>query len=173
MISNIVIVGIDRRLSRQVAEIISEQLGMHFVDTIELFEFDHIPRSLADILESQGEGYFRKKEKGLSGYVSEFENTVIHAESGCVNENDNIETLKQNAVVVYIKKYATSTKRILGEISYENSYLKRFFNISLEKIKARQNLWIESANIVVDAKNYSALKVSADSIRAIENYFLK
>ena len=63
MISNIVVLGMNRGITRQVAEMLSEQLQMHFVDTLELFEFDNIPRSLSDILKEQGEAYFRKKEK--------------------------------------------------------------------------------------------------------------
>ena len=173
MVSNIVIVGINRVQSRQVAEIIAEQLGMHFLDTIELFEFDNIPRNLTDILREQGEAYFRKKEKSLSGYASEFENTVIHVESGCILEGVNIKKLKQNAVIVYLSSASSRLKNELANAEYENELLKKFYNISLTKINQRVNLWKENANIVVKTGKVSALKVAADVIRAIESYYLK
>ncbi|MBQ9790135.1 MAG: hypothetical protein IJW24_00885 [Clostridia bacterium] len=173
MVSNIVIVGINRKMSRSVAEMVAEQLGMHFLDTIELFEFDNIPRNLSTILKEQGEAYFRKKEKSLSGYVGEFENTVIHAESGSVLEESNVEKLKQNAVVVYLHAPISKTKAEIHSADYQDGHLKKFFDVSLEKVRNRANLWKIKADIVVETKSGSALKVSADAIRAIEAYFIK
>ena len=93
MVSNIAIIGLNRKMSRKVSELLSEELQMHFLDTIELFEFDNIPRTLSDIIRENGLRYFREKEKSLTGYASGFENTVIHAESGCVNCLKNIKKL--------------------------------------------------------------------------------
>ena len=173
MITNIVIASIDRKESREVAEIVAEQLGMHVLDTIELFEFDNIPRSLGQILEEQGEQYFRKKEKSLSGYVSEFENTVISVESGCVLEPTNIEKLKTSAIIVYLNKSQKAIKEILKTQNYANKYLAKFYNISLDKIRNRVNLWKNSSDIVINTNNKSSLKVGAEVIRAMEEYFLK
>ncbi len=173
MITNIVIASIDRKASREVSEIVAEQLGMHVLDTIELFEFDNIPRSLGQILEEQGEKYFRKKEKSLSGYVSEFENTVISVDSGCVLEPDNIEKLKTSAIIVYLGKPQQALKSALKNENYANKYLKKFYDISLEKIKNRVNLWKSCSDIVINTNNKSSLKVGAEVIRSIEEYFLK
>lgn len=173
MISNIVVAGINRVFSRQVSEILAEQLGMHFLDTIELFEFDHIPRNLAMVLDELGEGYFRKKEKSLSGYVGEFENSVLHVESGCVLESGNIDALKQNAIVIYLHMAPTKIKKELSSAKYKTENLRKFFNISLVKIKNRDMLWMAGANITIDVKASSPLKCAADTIRAIEKYYLK
>ena len=59
MVNNIMILGINRKVSRQVSEMLAEQLQMHFLDIIELFEFDNIPRSLSDVLGLKGERYYR------------------------------------------------------------------------------------------------------------------
>ena len=117
MISNIVVLGINRDMSRPVAEMLSEQLEMHFLDTIELFEFDNIPRTFSEILKLHGERYFREKEKSLTGYVSSFDNTIIHAESGSVIKSKNIKKFKEHCLIIYIHYPASIIKKILVEKS--------------------------------------------------------
>lgn len=172
MISNIVVLGINRGATRQVAEMLSEQLQMHFVDTLELFEFDNIPRSLSDILREQGEAYFRKKEKSLNGYVSEFENTVIHAESGSVLNSKKIKEFKKNCLIVYIHYSASKVQKLLKSSEYKTKELKKFFNISLERINRRVELLKKHADISINGNGKSAFKITAETLRAIDDYFL-
>ena len=157
MISNIVILGLNRDVSKQVSQMLAEQLQMHFVDTIELFEFDNIPRTLSDILREQGEAYFRKKEKSLNGYVGEFENTVIHAESGTVLSLKKIKELKKNCLVIYIHYSATNIKKVLNNKQYESKELKKFFNISQKRIERRVELLKARSDIMINATGLSTL----------------
>lgn len=173
MISNIVILGLNRVATRQVSEMLSEQLQMHIVDTLELFEFDNIPRTLSDILREQGEVYFRKKEKGLNAYVSEFNNTVIHAESGSVLNSKNIKTFKENCLVIYVHYSTSKIQANLKSQNYKTKELKKFFNISLKRIQRRIDLLKKNADITINAAGKSTLKITSDILRAIDDYFLK
>lgn len=173
MVSNIVVLGINRDMTRQVAEILSEQLEMHFLDTIELFEFDNIPRSFSDILKTQGERYFREKEKSLTGYVSSFDNTVIHAESGSVIKSKNIKKFKEHCLIIYIHYPASMIKKILGEKKYDTVELKKFFNISIDRVQRRIGLLKKQSDIVVTGSGKSSLKITSEILRSIDNYYLK
>ena len=173
MVSNIVILSMNRDVSRKVAEMLSEELQMHFLDTIELFEFDNIPHSFSEILEMNGESYFRKKEKGLLGYVCGFENTVIHAESGCVLSPENIKAMKENCLVIYLHLYPSNIKKYLGKKEYESNSLKLFYDIGEDAIKQRVKILKKDANIQVDANKKSFLKTTSDVLRAINEYYLK
>lgn len=173
MINNIVIVGINRKVSRQVGEILTEQLGMHLLDTIELFEFDNIPRTFEDILKEQGVSYYRKKEQGIIGYASEFENTVIHIESGAVNKKANLHRLKEFALVVYLHIPAGKIKDYLNNQEYVSKELKKFFNISLDSVSARIEKLKKQCNIKINAYGKSPLRLSSEIIRAMNEYFNK
>lgn len=173
MVSNIVIIGLNRIVSKQVAEILSEQLQMHYLDTIELFEFDNIPRTFSQILEMNGERYFRKKEKSLNKYVASFENTVIHVESGSVLKKKNIENLKENCVVVYLHYPVSKIKQHLKKQEYKSIELKRFFCINEKRIKRRIELLKQRTNIVINANGKSVLRLASDILRAFEGYFHK
>jgi shikimate kinase len=173
MVSNIVILSLNRQVSRQVAEMLSEQLEMHMVDTIDLFEFDNIPRSLSDVLALNGERYFREKEKGQCKYVSEFRNTVIHAESGAVLKNDNIKTFKKNCLVVYLHYSLSNMKNVLKNKSYKTKELKKFFGISEKRIQRRIELLKKNSDIIVAGTGKSALKLTSETLRAINNHYFK
>ena len=172
MVSNIVIVSLNREISRQVGEILAEELEMHFLDTIELFEFDNIPRSLSDILKENGEKYFREKEKSLTGYASGFENTVINIESGCCLVAKNIKKLKENCLVIYLHFPPNTIKKYLDKKNYETEELKKFYNITLKKIERRAEILSDKADIRISASNKSFLKLSSEVLRAINAYYL-
>lgn len=173
MISNIVILGINRNVSKQVAEILSEQLQMHYLDTIELFEFDNIPRTFADILAQKGERYFRKKEKGLNNYVAGFDNTVIHAESGSVIKKKTIDELKTNCIIVYLHFPLSNVRNYLKNQKYKTPELKRFFCINEKRLKRRIDLLKQRCNIKINAQGKSPLRLTSEILRSFEEYFKK
>lgn len=173
MINNIVILSINRQVSRQVAEMLSEQLQMHFVDTIDLFEFDNIPRSLSDVLALNGERYFREKEKGQCKYVSGFDNTVIHAESGAVMKSANITSFKKNCLVIYLHYPLSNIKNVLKNKKYNSRELKKFFCISDKRLERRIELLKKFSDIVVAGMGKSALKLTSETLRAIDKYYFK
>lgn len=171
MVKNIVIVGLDRDITRPVAEILAEQLQMHFLDTIELFEFDHIPRSLSEILVEQKEKYYRKKEVNIMRYASGFENTVIHSESGFVLEEDTTKIIKQNCLLIYLYLPAKRVKENISKKVYKDDAIRRFFNISLAKIEKRHEILNKCCDIKVNVADKSVLKIVSGLIRAMDKYF--
>jgi shikimate kinase len=60
--------------------------------------------SIAEIFEKYGEAYFRKLECDMIQRLSLMENTVISTGGGCVKNEDNINNLKRNAIIVYVKR---------------------------------------------------------------------
>ena len=100
MVENIAIIGIDRQQAYETAKLLASELEMHFLDTIELFEFDNVPRTLSDMIKEYGLRYFRKKEKGTLKYASEFNQTVINCESGMAMKKKNFESLRQNCLSI-------------------------------------------------------------------------
>ena len=99
MVQNIAITGFDRELLKKVGKALAEDLEMFYVDTIELYEFDHIPHTMTDMIKAQGLKEFRDKEIGTIGYVTDFNNAVITFESGAIKCKKNIEKLRMQHVM--------------------------------------------------------------------------
>ena len=60
--------------------------------------------SIAEIFEKYGEAYFRKLEYDMIQRLSLMDNTVISTGGGCVKNEDNINNLRRNAIIVYVKR---------------------------------------------------------------------
>lgn len=60
--------------------------------------------SIAEIFEKYGEACFRKLEYDMIQRLSLMDNTVISTGGGCVKNEDNINNLRRNAIIVYVKR---------------------------------------------------------------------
>lgn len=60
--------------------------------------------TIAEIFEKYGEAYFRKLEYDMIQRLSLMDNTVISTGGGCVKNEDNINNLRRNAIIVYVKR---------------------------------------------------------------------
>ena len=88
-----------------VGKLLADQLDMDIADTDFLIEQKEV-RAIVEIFQSEGEGYFRKVEKEVIREVSSYDNTVIIAGGGVVLDEENIESLKKNAILVCLKATA-------------------------------------------------------------------
>jgi len=173
MVQNIAIVGLNRSQAYETAKLLAEELDMHFFDALELFEFDNIPRTFQVLLEEYGEKYYRKKEKGIIGYSSEFSECVLNFEGGVAELKTNIKEIKKNSLLIYLDVNKESLKKTLDNIKYNSLEEKKFYNISLSKIQKRIDNLQACADIVVDANIGSQLKIVSKILRAIKEYYTK
>ena len=171
MVQNIAIIGLDRDISREVASLVANELEMHFMDTIDLFEFDNKPRDLSEMLKVFGVRHFRKKEKGTIKYVSSFNQTVINFESGSASCKENLKTIKENCLIVYLKKRKPSLIRDLKKKNYASVYLKRFYLLTDNAIKRRNDNLVKYADIVINVDNQSVFKITSELIRQIKAFY--
>ena len=171
MVENIAIVGLDREQSYETAKLLASELDMHFLDTIELFEFDNIPRTLSDMIKEYGLLYFRKKEKGALKYASEFSQTLIHCESGMAMRKANFDNLKTNCLVIYLHNSASVVERKIKSKKYKTIEEAKLFKISLDQIKNRIANLKKYSDIIVDAKNKSTLKLASEVLRKIKEFY--
>ena len=171
MIQNIAVVGIDRDIAYEVSKLIASELDMHFLDTIDLFEFDNKPRTLSDILELCGIRYFREKEKGTLKYVSDFNNSVINLESGMAECQGNFKIIKTNCLVVYLKQNTNELFEKLSKKDYKSKALRNFYCVSEKVIGKRDINLSKNADIVINIDGFSPLKTASEVIRQIKIFF--
>jgi len=173
MVQNIAIVGLNRKKAYEVAKTLASELDMFFFDALELFEFDNMPRTFSVMLKEFGEEYYRRKEKGIIGYASDFSNCVINLESGFCEKSENFDVIKSNCLVVYLAEASNTVKEELDKLSFETEDENKFFKVSEETLKQRAMSLETNADIIVNASEGSSLKVVSEIIRMIKNYYQK
>lgn len=96
---NIVLTGFMGTGKTVTGKIVSERLGMEFIDTdkiIEEREKDRIVR----IFQRKGEKYFRKIEEEVIEEVSKRDNCVIATGGGAIISERNFKNLKKNGILI-------------------------------------------------------------------------
>lgn len=173
MVQNVAIVGLDREKAYEVAKTLASELDMFFFDALELFEFDNMPKTFSSLLSDFGEKYYRRKEKGIISYASEFTNCVINLEGGMAENKENFEKIKKSSLLIYLAEAPNMVKENVENREYKTNEEKSFFNVSFEVLKDRAEILTQNADIIVNAAEGSEFKISSEIIRMMKNYYLK
>ncbi len=100
---NIVLSGMPSCGKSSIGKKVAEKLGMEFVDTDSVIE-ERAGRKISEIFSLHGEEYFRDLETEVIREVSKRSSTVISIGGGAPLREENRLALKQNGVVVYVKR---------------------------------------------------------------------
>ena len=107
---NVVLVGMAGSGKTTVGRLLSEKLGKKFVDLDEEIE-KREGRSIPEIFEKDGETYFRKVESEVVAEVCIQGGQIIATGGGAVLDESNVEYMKSNGVVVWLKRDAENLAR--------------------------------------------------------------
>ncbi len=99
---NIVLVGLMGAGKTTVGECLAEKYKLIFTDSDEVIERD-TKMSISQIFAERGEAYFRELEKTAISMLSSKNGRVISTGGGALENEENIENLKKNGVLVYLK----------------------------------------------------------------------
>ena len=171
MTSNIAITGFNRELLKKVGKTLADMLEMFYVDTIELYEFDHLPHTMTDMLKAQGVREFRDKEIGTIGYVTDFSNAVITFESGAVKRKKNIERIKKTSELVYLYQDLVDVKSSLAKVKYPSYEIKKFFNVSEKTLAARSEILIKNADVIVDIDKKTPTMIANEILAKLQEKY--
>lgn len=101
--TNIAIIGMPGSGKTILSEKLADLSKKDFVDVDSLIVSEN-NISIAEIFEKYGEACFRKLESDMIQRLSLMDNTVISTGGGCVKNEDNINNLRRNAIIVYVKR---------------------------------------------------------------------
>lgn len=166
MKTSIALIGFMGAGKTAVGRILAEKLGREFVETDALIE-QRAGKSIPQIFAQDGEIAFRELEIEVAKEVAGRKNLVIACGGGIVLNKINIDRLKKESVIVYLK---TSTSVILQRLTDdgdERPLLKagdRAARIE-ELLKFRKPFYERAADITIDT---SRLSVAAVAERIIE-----
>ena len=151
----------------EVGKLLAQQLSMYYLNTTELFKFDHIPHTIEEFIETRKEKGYRELEEGTISYASSFYNTIMAVDSGVVKSEKNIEKLQKGGYIIHIRLDVKKTKKALDSALYDNETIRKFYAVSENSLAVRQAKMKECADIEISGNCKSNLKICADVIRAI------
>ncbi len=158
-LKNIVLIGMPGSGKSSVAKLLGEKLGMQVVDTDALIEQAE-KRSIPDIFATDGEEYFRQKERQVVLSLCQTGGKIISTGGGIILNKQNSIDLKRNGTVYYLDRALDKLARGGRPLS-----LKDGVETLYEK---RKDLYAFATDIAVDNNGDIT-----ETVKKIEKDFLK
>ena len=170
--NNIVLIGMSGVGKTQKGKYIARKTNMNYLDTdTAIVEEEGI--SIDEIFTKFGEDYFRNIEEEIIRKVSNLNNTVISAGGGVILRENNIDLLKHNSFIVYLKG---DINTIVSNLSNSNT-IRPLLKESPDLYKTVQNLYANReglyklySHITVDIDNKSNEDIYNEVLNAYNEY---
>lgn len=141
-ILNVVFVGMPGSGKTSIGKAYAKLLGHSFLDTDIFIEQAGMP--IPEIFEKYGEEAFRDKETEAIRMLSSMSEKVIATGGGAVKRGNNVEMMKQNGVVVYLK-------RELSKLSTDGRPLSQGGDDKIKQLyEERRTLYENAADMTVE-----------------------
>lgn len=112
---NMLIISLDEKFTKNVANILADMLEMYFADCKDLIIYDLI--NPKEVLQKCGYEYLQKREKGVIMNCSEYENTVISISYDLFREYSEFFS---NSFVIYLELPKLKLKEPTNKIAYQS-----------------------------------------------------
>ncbi len=135
---------------------ISEELGLSFVDVDSYIEQQY-HKTITELFESLGESGFREIERKMLHEVSKVEDVIISTGGGAPCFSNNMEYMKGEGIVIYLKVSPQRLFERLKKVKYTRPLLQNktdeelsdYISVTLE----RRNLFYNQADIIFHAED--------------------
>jgi len=165
---NIIFVGLMGSGKTTIGKQVSKSLDMEFFDTDHAVEVK-TGVNIATIFELEGEEGFRLREHNLLVDLIDNQKKVIATGGGIVLNGENRKLLRQLGTVVYlrsnIKDLILRLKNDKTRPLIQNVNLDEKFN---ELFKARDPLYIEVADYIIDTKNKKGSDIKNEELELLK-----
>ena len=139
---NVVFIGMPGCGKTSVGKAYADIVSRSFLDTDIFVEQQGMP--IPEIFEKYGEEAFRDKESAAIKMLSSMSEKVIATGGGAVKRKENIEMMKQNGVVVYLK-------RDLDKLCTDGRPLSQGGEEKIKKLyEERHELYENAADVVIE-----------------------
>ena len=103
MKNNLFFVASEQRVAKDVAAKVAEFFAMRLFDAVEMFEFDHVPRKIDEVLTEFGEEYVKKEMRSLAKMQLDFNEAVFVADIRFLNAFEDLyERIQKKNLVVFL-----------------------------------------------------------------------
>jgi shikimate dehydrogenase len=165
-LTNFVLIGMPMSGKSFYAKLLSEKYSKRFIDIDKKIEEENNMK-IPDIFETHGEQYFRKQEHLITTKYAKELNTCISCGGGVILNDANMQSLKQNGVVIFIdfpleelKKCNPSGRPLLNN----SKSLEKLYNERIE-------LYRKYADITISKTSYNERETMSKIEVKINEYF--
>lgn len=154
---NIVLIGMPGCGKSTIGYRMSQKINYSFFDADKYLE-EKENRIISDIFSKEGEEYFRKLETKYLEDLSKKEQIIISTGGGAVKKKENIDTLKQNGIIIFLDR----TIEDISKENHENRPLLQNIENLWKLYDERINLYRKYADIII--KNDDDMNVIVERI---------
>lgn len=150
---NIVLIGMPGSGKTLIGKKLAEVLpGFDFVDTDELIEKD-TGLSISEIFAKYGEKHFRELEEKTIKEVSQNKNKIISIGGGAFENAQNVENLRQNGFVVYLRTCANEIYTRVKNETHRPLFSQDFSIEKIENMLQKREVNYLKADFIIDTDN--------------------
>ncbi len=164
MNKNIVLVGLSGSGKTTIGKILNNYTNYTLIDTDAIIE-EKESRTINNIFATDGEEYFRDIETQIAEEVSIEGNQIISTGGGIVLRKENLDNLKRNGIIFYLK---TTVEVLLKRLEGDNSrpLLKtKDVKKKLENMFRERNSLYEEAEVIIETDKMSAEETAKEILR--------
>lgn len=170
MARNIIIIGFMGCGKTSIGKRLAMTLNRKFIDTdLEIENSMKMP--IADIFQNYGEDFFRKLEQAFCEQIENTSNNIIATGGGMIRNKKNMNLLKTNGIIVYLK---CSPQKIYRNVKSDESRPLLNVENKFEKIEQllqqRIPAYEKYAQITIDVSENTIENSVKDIINAINLY---
>ena len=170
---NIILIGYRAAGKTTVGRKLSDTLRKAFVDTDDLIE-ELQGSPISEIVKSQGWDHFRAIEKKVISEISKNDELIIASGGGVVLSPENVETLKRNGFVIWLK---ADLEALLGRMARDPRTATARPSLtgkgSLEELKEvlaqREVLYRKASEVQVDTSTLDEEEVVRSVLSLLPN----
>ena len=146
---------------------LAKRLDKKFIDTDKEIEKNE-NKTINEIFENDGEGYFRKKEKDILNNIPNSLNVVIATGGGIVTDEENRKKLKENKVIFLNASVDRQFKRISK--SDKRPLLKNVnkLNKLRELYDQRIDFYKDVSNFEINVDKYKSKDILSEIIKELD-----
>lgn len=147
------------------------KLLVHFnyIDTDEKIETDSA-MTISEIFEKFGEKHFRELEAKVIHETSQNKNQIISVGGGAFKNPANIEALKENGIVFYLKASVEEIFKRIESETHRPLLYNAFPRQTLKDLLRKREPNYLKAHFVIDTNQKQAYTILDNIIREYENY---
>ncbi len=165
---NIVLIGMRGSGKTTVGKILARKLGRELVEMDELIA-RRAGLSIAEIVEKHGWEKFRDIEEEVTSEVAEQDNIINASGGGVITREKNIQRLKKNSILVWLKADVDTLLERIGEDSQRPLLVGKTQREDVEiTLKERKALYRKAAALVVDTENKTPEEVAEAIIKSLK-----
>lgn len=167
---NIVLIGMMGSGKSTIGHLIDAKLkDFQFLDIdkeIEKLAQKHI----SEIFSEHGESHFRELEHEMIKKYSNYHNQVISTGGGVVEKVENIELLKKNSIIFYLKASAKELYARVRHTKHRPLLQKSNPQKIIEDLIKKREKYYKQADFEINTENKELLEIVEEIIQKYESY---